>query len=224
MQTLKVRVGERFALTRPLKLAHQTFPTNTRGIVSGLGRTFVRMRFDGADDAEEEVPVNAFREEDPSGDPGSHITVVVVGLRPAIVSTVHSFQGRTVREGILYVISMATLWILHGICYSMLSRVRRRATLHFYRAAEITTMPNVVNDALFGMPPQASDDPATYAADLTAGDFVFHSPADDDNGGGAEADNNLPPDDAQPPAAAEPEVIPAEDDEESAAAVLEEFA
>eukprot|EP00392_Amoebophrya_sp_AT5.2_P017625 g18013.t1 len=143
--------GEKVALTSSLLLLGRTYSTNSRGAVVGFGEHFVAVRFDDTNE-EELVPVRQSFEEDHSGDPMARWLVVALGVRPALVSTIHSFQGRTIALGVLYVISLATIWVLHGLCYTFLSRPRQKNQIHFYRNPATTRWPNVVDRESFGMP------------------------------------------------------------------------
>eukprot|EP00392_Amoebophrya_sp_AT5.2_P017395 g17745.t1 len=91
---------------------------------------------------------------DKNRDPLAGWLVVALAVRSALVSTIHSYQGRTVPAGVLFVISLATFWVMHGIVYAALSRPRHKEQIHFYRPREVRTLENIVEHGVFGLPPE----------------------------------------------------------------------
>ena len=149
VDSLELFLGQSVALTHSLALSHKIYPTGSRGKVTQLEENFVRVLFEEGD--EEPVPINSVLMEDRSRDPAASWKVVMLGVRPAVVSTAHSYQSRTVPLGTLYVISLATVWALHGLAYSFLSRARSRDQIAFYRTADVTTFENVVDVRVYGL-------------------------------------------------------------------------
>ena len=159
VEDVTIFAGERICLTRPFRVADRTYPTQTRATVQDWGRTYIRVVM--ADTGvEERIPVTATTETEPD-DPSASWLLVSLGVRSALVSTAHSFQGRTVPLENILVWSLATTWILHGFLYQVLSRVREAAQMFLYRASEVAVLENIVDagrycfDALLRPPANA---------------------------------------------------------------------
>ena len=87
VEPLRLTMGERIALTAPLRTRFKEFPTNSRALVLGFGRTYIRARFECG--TLQEIPIRAV-----STSVGlEEILRVALGARNACVSTAHSYQG-----------------------------------------------------------------------------------------------------------------------------------
>lgn len=99
-ENLTIHMGEQVELTSCLRLTTRIVPTNARGNVVSLHATYAMVRFDEYGTCAVPITGKIIGEE-------HDIHSVTLGLRPSIVSTVHSFQGRAGKKQ--YVISLETL-------------------------------------------------------------------------------------------------------------------